>query len=541
MALSAALAALLGGLGLFLLGMWLMTEGLKLAAGNTLRRVLAAATGSPVRALMAGVGLTATVQSSSAVTVATVGFVNAGLLGLAQAVWVIYGSNVGTTMTGWIVAATGVEIKLDLYALPLIGLGMLLRITGPGTRRAAYGQALAGFAVFLLGVQALKSNFSELSAHVDFATLPGAGWQATAIYFGIGLLLTVVIQSSSATTAIAISAAAAGIVPVPLAALVIIGADIGTSATAAIAAVGATSNARRAAAAHVLFNVVTTVFAVAALPWLIPAAIALRDMLSLPDTPGVTLALFATMFNVIGVILMLPLTTSMTRFLDRRFVSREEDLARLRHLDDTLLAVPALTLRGLVLETQRLGGICLQLAAERAEGTPQAMEDLRRRGEVVSMLADRIRDYVGRMNRSLMPGDVAGALAPILRALQHYEEISDLAVTGTPPDAGSEANLNALRHRLTESTRVALNAADTSRADFDPIRLAQTAAAADGDYEAIKAFLLQAAADGRLTVPVMEQHMEDIARLHRATERAVKAAQRLAPFRSSQARDRAQV
>ena len=147
--------AFIGGLGLFLLGMWLLTDGLRLAAGNTLRHVLAKGTSTPARGLLAGVGLTAAVQSSSAVTVASVGFVNAGLLTLSQVVWVIYGSNIGTTLTGWIVAATGMQVRLDAYALPLIGVGMLIRLSGAGSLRAAWGQALVGFAVFLLGIHTM--------------------------------------------------------------------------------------------------------------------------------------------------------------------------------------------------------------------------------------------------------------------------------------------------------------------------------------------------------------------------------------------------
>lgn len=137
MSVLAQLGAFVGGIGLFLLGMWLMTDGLRVAAGNALRQALARGTRTSARGLMAGIGLTAAVQSSSAVTVASIGFVNAGLLTLTQAVWVIYGSNIGTTMTGWIVAVTGIQVRLDTYALPLIGVGMLIRLTGAGSKRAA--------------------------------------------------------------------------------------------------------------------------------------------------------------------------------------------------------------------------------------------------------------------------------------------------------------------------------------------------------------------------------------------------------------------
>lgn len=525
------IGSFVGGIGLFLLGMWLMTDGLRIAAGDALRHVLVAGTRTPARGLLAGVGLTAAVQSSSAVTVASVGFVNAGLLTLTQAVWVIYGSNIGTTMTAWIVAVTGIQVRIDAYALPLIGLGMLIRLTGAGTKRAAWGQTLAGFAVFLLGIQTLKYGFSDLAGQVDFSMLPASGASAAAVYFAIGLVLTFLIQSSSATMAIAISAASAGIVPVPLAALVIIGADLGTSTTAALAAVGATANARRTAASHVLLNLVTTAFAMTTLPLLMMGVIALRDVLGLPDNPGMTLALFSTTINVLGVVLMLPLTAPMVRWLERRFVSREDDVARPRHLDATLLEVPTLAVRCLMLELQRMGRLCLALLAEAIDASDREIGALRQRGAAIDGLGGHIRDYFGRLNRGNLPPDVADALAPMLRALQHYEESVDSAVSSAVPEDPGFEGYAAHRRRFAAALRKALVAADTVHVDFDLERLLRLEADAAEVYETLKAQLLGAAADGRLSVPHMDAHVQDIARLKRALERVVKAARRLTPFR----------
>lgn len=528
----AQLGAFIGGIGLFLLGMWLMTDGLRVAAGNALRQVLASGTRTPARGLLTGIGLTAALQSSSAVTVASVGFVNAGLLTLTQAVWVIYGSNIGTTMTGWIVAVTGIQLRLDAYALPLIGVGMLIRLTGIGSKRAAWGQTLVGFAVFLLGIQSLKTSFSVLASHVDFSALPTSGWSAGLAYFSIGVVMTFLIQSSSATTAITISAASAGVVPVPLAAMVIIGADLGTSSTAALAAVGATANARRAAVSHVLLNLVTSAFTVATLSLLLMGVVALRDMLRLPNDPGITLALFSTTFNLLGVALMLPMTAAMVRWLEQCFVSHEEDLATPRHLDETLLEVPALALRGLLLELHRMGQLCSTLIADAMDCSSSEMAALRERGAAIDVLGERIRDYVGRMNRRGLPPDIANALAPLLRALQHHEESVDLVLASARPDAPAFPAYTEQRVHFVEGVRAALPAADTARADFDLARLKQSVAEVTQSYESLKKQLLEAAAGGCLAVPVMDAHMQDIARLQRALARMVKAAGRLAPFRS---------
>lgn len=185
-----------GGVGLFLLGMGLMTDGLRLAAGSALARILAKSTQTRWRGLGSGMLVTAMVQSSSAVTVATIGFVNAGLLQFRQGVWVLLGANVGTTMTAWLVALVGLQFKVEALALPLIGVGMLLRLTGEGSRRGAVGMALAGFGVLFLGIDMLKDTFFGLS---DVVQLPGgSGALEVLTLVGIGVMLTVLMQSSSA-------------------------------------------------------------------------------------------------------------------------------------------------------------------------------------------------------------------------------------------------------------------------------------------------------------------------------------------------------
>ena len=150
---------LVGGVGLFLLGMFLMTDGLKMAAGPALGRVLTSSTQTRMRGLFSGLLVTALVQSSGAVTVAAIGFVNAGLLTFGQSLWVLFGANVGTTMTGWLVALLGFSFKIEAAALPMIGIGMALRLSGPELRRGAAGNALAGFGVLFLGIGFLQQAF----------------------------------------------------------------------------------------------------------------------------------------------------------------------------------------------------------------------------------------------------------------------------------------------------------------------------------------------------------------------------------------------
>ena len=180
------LGQLFGGIGLFLLGMQLLTNGLKQAAGRSLRAALEMATGSRLRGLVSGTLITALVQSSSAVTVATLGFVNAGLLTLTQSVSIIYGSNIGTTMVGWLVALIGFKFKISAFALPMIGLGMVLRITGNNNRLGHIGTAVAGFGIFFIGLDFLRDAFDGLSSSVPLAEL-GAGPLALACLFWLVL------------------------------------------------------------------------------------------------------------------------------------------------------------------------------------------------------------------------------------------------------------------------------------------------------------------------------------------------------------------
>jgi hypothetical protein len=187
-------AVLAGGLGLFLLGMAMMTDGLKLAAGPALARILEGATRTRQHALGSGMLLTALVQSSSAVTVATVGFVNAGLLSLGGAIWVLFGANVGTTLTSWIVALVGLKLDIETLALPLIAVGAVLRMTSL-QQRAAVGQACAGFGLLFLGIDFLQQAMAGVAGRLS--PPQGDGVPALLAQLGIGALMTMLVQSSS--------------------------------------------------------------------------------------------------------------------------------------------------------------------------------------------------------------------------------------------------------------------------------------------------------------------------------------------------------
>ena len=184
------LGTLLGGIGIFLVAINMMTDGLKLAAGESLRHVLATWTKTPQRGVAAGFCMTALVQSSSAVTVASLGFVNAGLITMYQALGVVYGANVGTTITGWLVAAVGFKFNIQAIALPLIGFGALLKLLRPQTRLAATGIALVGFGLFFIGVDVLKGAFESVVATFDLSALEADGLTGMVTFLLVGIVMT---------------------------------------------------------------------------------------------------------------------------------------------------------------------------------------------------------------------------------------------------------------------------------------------------------------------------------------------------------------
>ncbi len=522
----ALIGGLLGGVGLFLLGMGLMTDGLRLAAGPALERILASSTKTRLRGLASGIAVTALVQSSSAVTVATIGFVNAGLLNLSQALWVLFGANVGTTMTGWLVALVGLKFKIEALALPLVGLGMILRLTGEGSRRGALGTALAGFGILFLGIDMLKNTFSGLPT--DFRLPDGTGPVEILTLVLIGIVLTVLMQSSSASLAVALTAAQGGLLTPQGAAAVVIGANIGTTVTALIAALGATPSAKRAAAAHIFFNLLTGIVALLLLPWLITFLGTLREWLGLEEAPAAKLALFHTLFNVLGVALIWPLADGLTRFLEGRFRTAGEELGRPRHLDRTVLAVPTLALDALSREIRHLGSLALATVRTVAVDAGAADPALAQQRLAVSRLNEAIADFIVRLNRSGMTRENAVRLPELLRLARYYESAADFAAEAgeaaaeageTPADDETAA---AFRRQVL-ALLAALDPEAPATADVRESAWRDMLSA----YEALKVHWLEAGALGRIPVGVMDARLRSASALRHALEQAVKAARKI--------------
>jgi len=288
----------LGGLGLFLLGMVVLTDGLRALAGRALRRMLSRFTRSPRSGAMIGALTTAVVQSSSATTVATVGFVGAGLLTFPQALGIVLGANVGTTVTGWLVALLGFKLELGTAALPIVFVGVLIRLFAGG-RASSAGFAVAGFGLIFVGISLLQQGMGGFVGIITPESFPGDTWTGRLLLVVFGIVFTLVTQSSSAGVAMALAAVNASAMTVQQAAAAVIGMDIGTTVTAVLATVGGSVHARRTGYAHAMYNIFA---GTAAFLILVPFMRAFEHFAPrlLASEPELVLVGFHTFFNLLG-------------------------------------------------------------------------------------------------------------------------------------------------------------------------------------------------------------------------------------------------
>lgn len=527
------MGAILGGLGLFLLAMKLITDGLRLAAGKNLRKILGHWTNTPRRGIFSGFLITAIVQSSSAVTVATIGFVNAGLLTLHQALGVVYGTNVGTTMTAWLVALLGFKLKIEYLALPLIGLGMLLRLFAANSRRMALGDAIAGFGLFFIGINILVNAFDGAANSLDIHGIAADNVATLILFLLIGAAVTVLTQSSSAATAMILTAVTGNLLSLSSAAAMVIGANIGTTSTAALAVINATPNARRVATAHILFNVLTAIVALLLLPVLLWFVEISSELLGLHRVPAIMLALFHTTFNIIGVALMWPLTSRLVAILMRHFQTPEEIESRPRYLDKSVLASPLIALNALTRELAHLSDIthrmCLHAIEPRVNTKTEQL--IRTDRTSVEKLNNEIARFVTRLGQSTLPAEVSEHLPEILRTAGYLTTCAGLATTihamheeiGTPLPPALQEHLEKFRSQVSDL----LNKAAVDPVTLDSKAIGEQLQATSLAYQELKNDLLNAGASHQLDIPQMHVLLTQHSQTRRLLEQYVKASRYL--------------
>ena len=379
------------GIALFLLGMVMLEDGFKGLAGSVLERLLARATASLPRAMAFGVLSTSVTQSSSLVSVIAISFLSAGLISLQGGLGIIFGANLGTTTGAWLIAGVGLKVDIAVYAMPMLAFGaVLLFQTGPALRGA--GQVLLGIGLVFLGIAFIKNGFDAFSAGFDLTAFALAGLAGLAVYTLLGAAATVVMQSSHATMLLVITALASGQIGYDNALAVAIGANIGTTVTALIGGASSNYQGRRLALGHLIFNAAT---ALTALALIVPLRLTvdwISDILGIgAQDYALRLAVFHTLFNCLGIALMVPLMGRLLQFLERRVAAPASDVSQPRFLNAGLGTFPATILTALRNELCHLHD---NAAALICAGLNLRLDDLTRSKDLRLTVA-RARDPIG--------------------------------------------------------------------------------------------------------------------------------------------------
>ncbi|MBL6615205.1 MAG: Na/Pi cotransporter family protein [Reyranella sp.] len=423
--------AIAGGIGFFLLGMAVMTDGLKALAGSALRTVLARATRTSLSGTIWGAVVTLLVQSSSATTMTTIGLVSAGLLTFPQGLSLVFGANIGTTGTGWLVALLGVRISLTAYALPIVFAGALLKLIGKG-RWAASGGAIAGFALILVGLTTLQQGMSGLAAALNPADLPAVlGGQGVSWWSGLtgllalvvtGIVMTTVMQSSTAAITVTISALFAGAIGLDQALALVIGQNIGTSTSSAMAAIGASNTAKRLAVAYIAFKLIAAIVALVLFP--ATARLMLRAAASID--PVTLVAAYHTAYNVVGVAILLPLIGPFTRLIER--IVPDRGAPATRYLDPAALAASPIVA---VEAARRTVAHVLQALCSSSTSAAQATDTLH-----------QVQAFLSKVTEPLPSEDERQWFIDTLHALDHTIQLAEVigegATTETSLDSPDE-------------------------------------------------------------------------------------------------------
>jgi phosphate:Na+ symporter len=313
----------IAGLGIFLLGISQMEGGLKNLAGKSFRHFIRNQTQNPIKAILVGVLITSILQSSSVVSLMVLAFVGAGIIPLRNAIAIILGTNIGTTVTGWIVASIGFKFSIDAFAMPFLGVGGIL-ITFMSSRVffSEIGRLLVGFGALFLGLDLMKTAIDVATIETSFLS-DVAIWPQ--LFFPVGVIMTAIIQSSSATMAITLSALYAGVIPIEVAASIVIGSDLGTTTTVLLGGLKGNYVKRQVAFGHVGFNIVA---GFVALILLYPLLYFVQHVLAIQE-PLFQLVAFHSSFNILGVLILLPFLGRFTRLLERLVMPKQESLSPL--------------------------------------------------------------------------------------------------------------------------------------------------------------------------------------------------------------------
>lgn len=344
---------IIAGITIFLVGMVFMEDGFKLFSGGILETILRKSTSTLPKAIFSGFLATSVVQSSSLLTIIVISFLSAELITLSGAVGLVFGSNIGSTTTAWIVSAFGVKIDIAKFALPMISFGVIFSFNKNKSFKG-FGNILLGLGFVFLGIAYMKDGFESLKDAIDLASLAIEGYLGVLIYVAVGMIATVIIQSSAATMAIVITALAVNQIEYYNALSLAIGANVGTTVTAIIGSFNSNNNAKRLAVAHLIFNMVTAVVAIVFLYQLAELVVYLSSLIGIAkDDYILQLALFHSLFNVLGVILVAPFTKKLVKYLLSIFKTKDIHV-KAKYLDKAVVNSPEAALSAVKKEVEHL-------------------------------------------------------------------------------------------------------------------------------------------------------------------------------------------
>ncbi|MCO4845461.1 MAG: Na/Pi cotransporter family protein [Sulfurovum sp.] len=346
------------GVSIFLFGMLSLEQGFKAFSGGTLEKILQNSTDKLYKSVGFGILTTTIMQSSSLVSVLTISFLGAGLIGLAQGIGIVFGANIGTTTGAWLVAGLGLKVKISAYAMPMLVFGVIL-IFQKSKSLKGLGYVLAGLGFLFLGIHYMKDGFEAFKDTIDLASYAVTGYKGLFIFTGIGVFATVIMQSSHATLVLIITALAAGQISYENALALAIGANIGTTITAILGAMSSNIVGKQLAGAHLIFNGVTGLIAIVFIHQLMYSVDSISAYIGIAnDDYTLKLAVFHTIFNVIGVLVMVPFINKLVTFLES--VLNEEtsksDLGfdHAKYLNDSVLELPSTSMAAIIRETKHL-------------------------------------------------------------------------------------------------------------------------------------------------------------------------------------------
>ncbi len=342
------------GVAIFLFGMFALESGFNTFSGGILQRILQSSTDTLPKSLSFGIIATTIMQSSSLVSVITISFLSAGLIGLAAGIGIIFGANLGTTTGAWIIAGFGLKVKISAYAMPMLVFGCILSFQN-SSKLKGIGSILAGLGFLFLGIHYMKEGFDTFKDTIDLAQFAVSGFSGLMIYTALGIAATVIMQSSHATMVLIITALSAGQISYENSLALAIGANIGTTITAIIGAMSANTQGKRLAGAHLIFNLVTALIAILLIQQFIWAVDVISASVGIPyEDYSLKLAVFHTVFNLIGIIVMLPFVNHLVKFLAKILPTQAEPIDKPKYLDKASSLYPSAAVNAVRKETMRL-------------------------------------------------------------------------------------------------------------------------------------------------------------------------------------------